>query len=178
MISTRSWATFIAAVCLTLFVVPVAMADTVVTTTLVGTPNPAFVGDTITFVAEITLTSPMGNTITVTGVTYTFDFGDGTSLGPRNDGGPFPTPGFAGESAQHVYPAAGTYDVRFSGTVSYTLDCPVKPCVDPMSPFSVEFTEYILPRPVPEPPGVLLGCAGLLGIGLGRAGFALLAHDS
>ena len=163
MMPNQTWAKFVAVVGVTLILAFGAKADTIISTTLVGTPNPVEVGGLVTFVAEIMLSSPSGNQISITGVAGTFNFGDGLTQ-QVNDHGPF-MGAFAAESASHSYPAPGVYDVSFSGNATYNITCANPPCVDPSLPFEVHFSETVVG--VPE-----LGTLSLFATGLTSVIFA------
>jgi hypothetical protein len=161
--SNRTWLSV--AVGATLFVVSLAKADTIFTTELTGTPNPADVFQDVTFIATIMASSPSGNTITITNVNYMFDYGDGLNSGPQVNGGPFPEPTEATQSAVHDYPAAGVYDVRFTGTVTYTISCATPPCVDPSMPVQATFPETVVATAtIPEPASGVLAGIGIAAI--------------
>lgn len=143
-----------------------AQAAPIQISSLVGVPNPALVGQNVTFTEEIRLSSADANTtITINSVTnYMFDFGDGLNTGLLNDlvpKGPA-NPVFADEVAQHAYVVAGVYNVTFTGTVNFTTVGG-----DPSAFVQTSRTEVI--AAVPEPgTGTLIVVAVLAGISLMR----------
>lgn len=91
--------------------------------TLVNLPTNVYADGRTQRLTVTLLTQPV--TIEVTPTTYTWDFGDGTTLTTRTPGRPYPD-----LDVTHPYPRVGTYPIRLTTTLTGRYRTPTTPWAD------------------------------------------------